>query len=249
VFLDSAQRRKWLKAGDFAALFNDMGWDHLAARPRVEIGDETFVLSPVAEKRGVQVFAVTGPGGSLPPSVTRRRIEREVSKIAAEHLLIFHDAAHKEQVWQWVAREPHRPAQVRELALRAGQSGESLLQKLDRISFVLSEEESLSIVAVATKLKDAFDRDKVTKRFFDRFQKEHAAFHDLIAGIGESGDQRWYTSVMINRVMFLYFVQSKGFLNNDPNYLQNRLAGSAAKYGADKFYQSFLCPLFFEGLA
>ena len=249
--LDSVERRAFLKRGDFVSLFTQtMGWDRFTARPSVAAGDETFVLSPVAEKRGVQVFAVTGANGSLPPSITRRKIEREVSKIAAEHLLIFHDAAYKEQVWQWVAREPHKPAQVREIALHARQSGESLLQKLDRISFALSEEESLSIVAVATRLKDAFDRDKVTKKFFDRFDKiERLAFHDLIRGISESGDKRWYTSVMINRVMFLYFVQSKGFLDGDRDYLKNRLAQSAAKYGADKFYQSFLCPLFFQGLA
>lgn len=249
--LDSEERRAFLKRGDFVSLLKDMGWDRFKARASVAVGDETFVLSPVAEKRGVQVFAITGEQGEMPPSATRRKIEREATKIAAEHLLIFHDNGFKEQVWQWVAREPNKPAQVREIALRASQSGEALLQKLDRISFALPEEESLSIVAVATKLRDTFDRDTVTKKFFDRFDKtERPAFNDLIAGITTGdNDRRWYTSVMINRIMFLYFVQSKGFLNRDPDYLKNRLKDSEDDYGPDNFYQKFLCPLFFEGLA
>jgi hypothetical protein len=246
--LDSNKRRSLLKEGKFPALFNDMGWDGFHVRMSVPVGEETFVLSPVAEKRGVQVFSVTDSNGKVPTSATRRKMEREVTKIAAEHLLIFHDTAFKEQIWQWVAREPHKPAQVREIVLHPNQSGEALLQKLDRISFALSQEESLSIVAVATKLKDAFDRDRVTKRFYERFKQEHGAFPIVGITTGDN-DKRWYTSVMINRIMFLYFVQSKGFLNRDTDYLKNRLAGSAGKYGKDKFYQSFLCPLFFEGLA
>ena len=60
--------------------------------------------------------------------------------------------------------------------------------------------------------------------------------------------QRWYASVMLNRLMFIYFVQKKGFLNNDPNYLRAKLTESQM-IGSNRYYKKFLCPLFFEGFA
>ena len=60
--------------------------------------------------------------------------------------------------------------------------------------------------------------------------------------------QRWYASVMLNRLMFIYFIQKKGFLDGDPNYLRTRLAASQAA-ASDRYYADFLCPLFFEGFA
>jgi len=53
---------------------------------------------------------------------------------------------------------------------------------------------------------------------------------------------------MLNRLMFIYFIQKKGFLDNDNNYLLSRLDISKQR-GKDKYYKAFLCPLFFEGFA
>src|SRR2546422_4209548 len=53
---------------------------------------------------------------------------------------------------------------------------------------------------------------------------------------------------MLNRLMFIYFIQKKAFLNNDTNYLRTNL-GESKQQGRDRFYKEFLCPLFFEGLA
>jgi hypothetical protein len=53
---------------------------------------------------------------------------------------------------------------------------------------------------------------------------------------------------MLNRLMFIYFIQKKGFLNNDTDYLRHKLDESKAR-DKDRFYQDFLCPLFFEGFA
>ena len=48
--------------------------------------------------------------------------------------------------------------------------------------------------------------------------------------------------------MFIYFIQKKGFLGNDENYLRTKLTESQAK-GTNRYYKDFLCPLFFEGFA
>jgi hypothetical protein len=55
---------------------------------------------------------------------------------------------------------------------------------------------------------------------------------------------------MLNRLMFVYFIQRKGFLDGDHNYLRNRLQRCQKEQGKDKFYtfyRYFLLRLFHEG--
>jgi hypothetical protein len=100
----------------------------------------------------------------------------------------------------------------------------------------------------------------VTKKFYDRFKLEHAAFLNLIGGIDAQADREWYASLMLNRLMFVYFIQRKGFLDTqvpgrldgDPNYLSNRLKRVQQERGEDQFhtfYRYFLLKLFHEGLS
>jgi hypothetical protein len=50
-------------------------------------------------------------------------------------------------------------------------------------------------------------------------------------------------------LMFIYFLQKKGFLDNgDLNYLQNKLTQSKQQK-QDQFFTGFLKLLFFEGFA
>jgi hypothetical protein len=88
----------------------------------------------------------------------------------------------------------------------------------------------------------------VTKKFYDRFKTEHDSFLHFIKGIPDKQMESWYASVMVNRLMFLYFIQEKGFLNGDNEYLRNKLAESRDRK-PDAYYRDFLCPLFFQGFA
>ena len=56
---------------------------------------------------------------------------------------------------------------------------------------------------------------------------------------------------MLNRMMFVYFVQKQGFLDGDPDYLRNKLNHVKRDRGEGKFqlfYYEFLRRLFHEGL-
>jgi hypothetical protein len=105
------------------------------------------------------------------------------------------------------------------------------------------------LLEVTARLKQALDIERVTKKFYGEFQEQHLAFIELIEGIGDERDRRWYASVLLNRLMFIYFLQKKFFLDGgDEFYLQNKLAHSK-KGGADRYYALFLKALFFEGFA
>ena len=157
------------------------------------------------------------------------------------------------QIWQWVARQPGQPTAYREHHYHAQhQSGDALIQKLEAITFSLNEEEGITLTGVVFRLRDAFDRDRITRRFYDHFKREHAAFLAFIKGITEQGDREWYASLMLNRLMFVYFIQCKGFLNGDTDYLKNRLRVIQERQGKGKFltfYRYFLLRLFHEGFA
>lgn len=250
--LDRKAVQDRLKNFDFSGLFTqELGWDWHTANLSVTVDGTQFNLEAIAHKRGMVAYHCAAPGGArIPEYAVRRKIEQQATKTAREHLIIFTDAAQTTQIWQWVKREPGKPAACRERTYHKGHSGEALIQRLQEIAFTLEEEEKLTLPDVASRARKGFDVERVTKRFYDQFQKEHAKFLSFIDGITEGTDREWYASVMLNRLMFVYFIQRKGFLDGDEHYLRNRLARCQQEKGTDKFYsfyRYFLVRLFHEG--
>ncbi|MCL4486730.1 MAG: Eco57I restriction-modification methylase domain-containing protein [Chloroflexi bacterium] len=250
MLLNAARVRNYLKDNDFRGLFiEELGWDHCKTDLQITVDGRIFPLFGLAEKRGMVAFTCDLPSdGCFPDYATRRKIETQVAKSVREHLIIYVDPTHGTQVWQWVKREPGKPIACREHIHYRAQSGDLLIQKLQTISFSLDEEGQITLPDVLGKVAKGFDVEHVTKHFYDRFKIEHAAFTKFVRGIPDGHMQRWYVSVMLNRLMFIYFVQKKGFLDGDPNYLRTKLAATKA-HGKDRYYREFLCPLFFEGFA
>jgi len=244
--------RQTLRDFDLPILFIDeLGWEgfrkHQAHPLDVEIGPRTYLLTPVAHKRGMVAYAYNaGPGAAIPDYATRRKIEKQAMKsgMAYEHVIAYRDVGR--QIWQWVKREPGKPDRNREHVLYANQSPDALLRTLDLLAVALEDEESVDITAMAGKARRAFDVEGVTKKFYDRFKKELDAFRSFIDGIRSVADQEWYASLMLNRLMFIYFMQKRGFLDGDPDYLRNRLQRMRERQGHDSFhtfYRYFLLRL------
>jgi hypothetical protein len=251
--LNTVRVRQLLKDFDFHQLFiEELGWDHHGARLDILLDGRTIRLQALAQKRGMVAYLYSTPSGEqLPDHGARRKIEYQAAKTAHEHLIVFIDADRTTQVWQWVRREPGKPMACREHTFHKAQPGDALIQKLQAIGFSLEEEETLTLFDVTRRARAGFDVERVTKRFYDRFKKEHAAFLKFVTGISEKTDHEWYASVMLNRLMFVYFIQRKEFLDGDPDYLRNRLARMQREHGQDRFYsfyRYFLLRLFHEGL-
>ncbi|HRZ17986.1 MAG TPA: SAM-dependent methyltransferase, partial [Candidatus Hydrogenedentes bacterium] len=218
---DQARAREDLRKFDFPRLFRErLGWDNHRAALELEVDGVSLRFEAVAEKRGFTAYVCRGP---VPPHALRMKADRKVTASAHEHFVIYADEAAGRQVWHWVRREPGKPVAGRDLVYDVRQSGDVLLQRLDRIAVTLEEEEDATITGVAGGVRAAFDADRVTKRFYDRFKTEHAALLGRITGIADAEDLKWYASVMLNRLMFVYFIQKKGFLDGDPDYLRNGL--------------------------
>jgi hypothetical protein len=246
--IDPSAAKQTLKGFDFPTLFREqLGWDNHAATLTVPLGDSEAKLTAVAQKRGFVAWMCP----AIPDRQARLKIDQHVTKTSREHFIIYADRHAGKQIWQWVRREPGKPLASREHHLDVAQSGDALVQRLEQIAIDLAEEEAVTVVDVAGRARAAFDVDKVTKRFYDRFKAEHSAFLKLVTGITGAGGKEWYTSLMLNRLMFVYFIQKKGFLDGDTDYLRNRLRAIQKARGKDKFqsfYRYFLVRLFHDGL-
>ena len=249
MLLDRSAIVARLRNFDFAGVFTqELGWDFPPASIPVQVGGRGYALQAVAEKRGMVVYVLTTDAGEVVPDRDLRlRIEREVAKNVREHFIIFADADRTIQIWQWVRREPGRPLACRETTWRVDASPEPVVQRLEAIAVGLDEDDSITLVDVTVRAGRGFDLETVTRRFYDQFKDEHDAFLPFLRGIPDAGLQRWYASVMLNRLMFLYFIQKKLFLDGKEDYLPRHLAESQA--AGRNFYRTFLCPLFFDGLA
>ena len=256
------QFNRYIEQFDFNHLFNQLGWDYVDHSFPKKAADQTFHFQHIADKAGFAILICKPDSeGNIPDAQTRKRIHTEISKLHHEHLIIFVDKVQTIQQWELIVREPNKPARVVSHKWINGQAPELLYQKLSGAFFSIEEDEegSLTIIDVVQRIKENFgaNAEKVTKKFYAEFKKQHSQFLDFIKGIDEAlpdkdnTNKQWYASLMLNRLMFCYFIQKKGFLDQDKHYLKNKLNACQALSGNDKFYsfyRSFLLELFHDGL-
>jgi len=250
--LNADRVRRLLKAGELERLFvEELGWDRHRARQELTRSSGVYTFAALAEKRGVVAFACTAEDGQIPSYKERIELERELRKLVHEHVVVFVAPSSGLQIWQWVRRETGRPTAAREHHFHVSQAGDGLIAKLDQLLFTLADEDSVTLAEVTQRAAAAFDVERVTRRFYDQFQAEHHAFVDFIKGFTSTADTEWYASLMLNRLMFVYFMQKRGFISDDRDYLRNRLRMVQESRGRDRFhsfYRQFLIRLFHEGL-
>ena len=252
--LSKKEFTKYIREFKFRELFNDMGWNKDKTNQPITVDTLTFSLQGIAEKSGFKILLCSPTAeGIIPEYSIRKKIETKVTKLFQEHLIIFYDAKNQEQIWQLVLRQPGKTSRATETRYHVLQDPQLLFQRAFGIFFELDEEENITIVDVTQRVTENFhqNNEKVTKQFYDKFSKEHSSFIKFIKGIEDNVNTEWYASLMLNRLMFCYFIQKKGFLDNNKNYLREKLKASQEKKGKNKFYsfyRSFLMTLFHQGL-
>ncbi len=94
----------------------------------------------------------------------------------------------------------------------------------------------------------ALDREGVTRRFFNEFRRHRAELAAGLEGIpqGAAQDRLDLALILLGRLLFLYFIQKKGWLDGDRAYLRHRL--EIALDQGRPFFRRHLKPLFFGAL-
>lgn len=245
--------------GNFKGLFiTELGWNRYRAQsqlPAITVDDTQYDITAIAERNGFQVLTCTVR--ELPGNSTCRKIDTKLRRQANDYICIYRLQGTQHDLWV----VPVKNNEKRDLTFVEYENAEKadlLYSKIDGFSFELGEE--TNIVDLRAKVHKAFivNNDKITKDFYTGFRKQHKAFATLITGIDDEIDiknnrkKQWYTSVMLNRLMFCYFIQKKGFLNGDFDYLRHKLEWVRREQGEDRFfhsfYKGFLIHLFHDGL-
>ncbi len=137
--------------------------------------------------------------------------------------------------------------------------GESCRTAAERFTIVAKKGNKTSLDDV----KDAFSVEKLSKSFFDEYKKHYELFCNYMISKPNirqtifNGDEkaiRDFNKKLLGRIVFLYFIQKKGWLGvpensawgqGDPDFLWN-LFNNARNKGL--FYSEYLTRLFFDTL-
>lgn len=250
---------QYITASDFKGLFvSEMLWNNPTGAtqlPEINIDNTTFHIEQIAERKGFQILHCHVE--QIPSSAICKKIDHKIRKNAENYICIFilPETLHH----LWIA--PVKKVEKRDVVLIEYDSLDKaafLFEKIESLSFSLDD--NLTILDIIEKVQSAFliNSEKITKDFYAGFKKEHSNFAKFITGIDDHIDEKenknkqWYASVMLNRLMFCYFIQKKEFLDGDVNYLRHKLEWTRNQEGEDrffnKFYKGFLVNLFHDGL-
>ena len=259
---------QYISESNFKELFiREMGWNNPKGQTTfdITIEDSVYEFQQIADRSGFQVL--TCKVQDIPSSSMCKKIDTRLRRTANDYICIYHLPQSEHHLWV----VPVKKVEKRDLVLveyESANKADFLFEKMEDLCFDLDER--TTIMDVKEKVQAGFivNSEKITKDFYTGFRKEHTNFAKYITGIDDYIDEenkkrdkskqvpnrnkQWYTSVMLNRLMFCYFIQKKGFLNLNPNYLRDKLTWVKSEKGEghfyDSFYRGFLVSLFHDGL-
>ncbi|MCB8944537.1 MAG: putative DNA binding domain-containing protein [Ardenticatenaceae bacterium] len=245
--------RQWLQEFKFADLFRDeLGWNNPSFHQplNLTVNDMAYTCQPIAELSGMVVFEVTAADGQIPYSQKRKAVYQAIAQNYHENLLIFIDESRAHSIWYWVKRDGGK-SYPRTHHYDRWQDPDFHLGKISGLFVAMSELDPtgrIEITKVVQRVQGALDIERVTKRFYGEFQQVHDTFMAYLEpSIPDEKDRRWYTSALLNRLMFIYFLQRQRLIDKGATgYLHDKLQ---ERDWQDGYYRAFLHPLFFEGFA
>lgn len=211
----------------------------------VKIANQNLAAKPIAQAAGVPVFLVHLPAGTDLPGVTgRREAHRSLGATFAEHMLIFvdHPGAACQFVWAR-AKGEKQPLKLAVLPYEQHGPARTTLERLDKLRLPIEEH---GLVDILRRLEDAFSVEPLSKAFFTEISDLFFEVADGLAKqIGDENERRLFVQTLFNRLIFLRFVEKKGWLKgmgHGPNYLQ--ALWQAGQDGVNPFWPTRLSALF-----
>ncbi len=257
----------YIKENNFYELFIESGWNNPLGDTNlgmVQDDDTSFCFEQIAERNGFKI--VKCETAATPNSSQCKKVDHYLRRMANDYICIFYQPSGLHHLWLVPVNKVDKRDLVR-VEYQTLDQASFLYEKVAGFSFEFGTR--TNIVDVREKVQKAFlvDSEKVTKKFYDEFRKQHKAFTAFITGIDdyideenkakpknqqvENKNKKWYASIMLNRLMFCYFIQRKRFLDGKTDYLNRKLQEVKEQEGDGQFYtfyRSFLIHLFHEGI-
>ncbi len=205
---------------------------------------------PVAQMSGLPVYLVEWSEQRLPGVTARRAVQRALAPVSAEHVVCYITKDRRQLAFTWARRRTDGKTELRTLPYEFGSPARTTIERLAELKFSLDElsKGPIGIMTVTGRLNEAFSVETVTERFFEDYRRVFADLQQRL--YKQFWDQTWahdYALQLLNRLMFLYFIQRKGWLGNNPRFLYHFWQSyKASGQPRDSFFTQWLQVLFFE---
>jgi len=173
---------------------------------------------------------------------TERETVKSISRYYPENIIIFTNKENNEAHFintKYIGKDKERKARgFRRITV--GKT-DRLRTAAERLSNIYADK-GISTLALMIKCEEAFDIEAVSKEFYKEFVEKYKELRDVIRNNNPSlkkEDADKFTQEIMNRLLFLYFIQKKGWLNGDYKFLYNNF-----KLNQKNYYKNFLIPLF-----
>lgn len=224
----------WDSLDDIASSFEKRG-----LKIRASLGEENELVLQLTDTEFIKIVEA-GPGESATDFKPDNR-NRRTNLVATND---YEEFTFLTRIRSWEGQQ-HGRIKHQKLSFTKDQmtseSGEknTVLQKLNSIEYGSAE-------AIQGTL---YDTKQVVKEFYQQFENLRTDLVQEVANIPDDrGDAKQrYVQVVLDRMIFLYFIQEKRLLDRDINYLHEKHE-EVVDEGGD-VYEDFYHPLFFEMLA
>jgi type I restriction-modification system DNA methylase subunit len=224
----------WNSLGAIADCFKKRG-----LKPRENLGEENELVLQLTDTEFI-VVVEAGPGESATDFKPDNR-NRRTNLVATND---YEEFTFLTRIRSWEGQQ-HGRIKHQKLSFTKEQmtseSGEknTVLQKLNSIEY-----------GSADAIQDTlYDTKQVVKEFYQQFEELRTNLVQEVANIpNDRGDAKQrYVQVLLDRMIFLYFIQEKRLLDRNIEYLHEK-HDAIVDEGGD-VYDEFYHPLFFEMLA
>ena len=193
--------------------------------------------------------------GSILSKQEQRKIIEKLLPDRPYSLFVFANAS--ESQWHFVNVKyddsPTRRKQFRRIAVTKGEKNRTAIEQISELR-LSDDSASATPLAIQQQHDEAFNVEKVTTKFFEKYSEIFKQVEGSISGIQDAERRRLFTQKLFNRLMFVAFIQKKGWLkfegSKDYTDYLNDLWHSyqTEKTKEGNFYCDRLSHLFFTGL-
>lgn len=224
----------WDTLQDVADSFEKRG-----LKPRPKLGEDNELVLQLADDEFIMLVKA-GPGESATDFKPENRT-RHTNLVATND---FEEFTFLTRMRSWEGQQ-HGRIKHQKISF----SKEQFKQKAGEKNTVLQKLNSIEYGNTEAIYDSLYDTQQVVQDFYEEFEALRTDLVQEVSGIPENRGEakQRYVQVILDRMIFLYFIQEKRLLNREPEYLHEK-PDEIVDEGED-VYKNFYEPLFFEYLA
>lgn len=230
-------------------LFSHLNYEYASAPIHNPLTDAPFVedIRIIAEQSGFKIVFVHFNTDSLKIGDERRLITPLLSNYRFSLFVVCNKNM---DYWHFVNVKDSPDTQSRRVFRRITVEPKRIfmrtaVERITMLDAVGNKGEILNLTDIQGQHEKAFDVEAVTKKFYIEFRNVFYATKEKIQDIAVE-EKHYFTQSLFNRLLFLKFLEKKGWLDYNFNYL-NELLRQAITNNKN-YYRNYLYPLFFFAL-